>query len=75
MEIPRPPAKYDEADQANVRQIIAEADDDNLKRDADLEFSGDVAIIDRPRLVMVSADGTRWRVDIDNAGALSATAL
>lgn len=75
MDIPRPPSAYDEHDQAQLRQLIEEADGENLKRDTDLEFSGDNAITDRPRLVILSADGTRWRITIDNAGALSADAL
>lgn len=75
MDIPRPPSTYDEHDQAQFRQIVEDADADNLKRDAHLEFSGDDAITDRPWFVMVSADGTRWRITIDNMGVLDATAL
>jgi hypothetical protein len=75
MDIPRPPSTYDEADQAQLRQIIEDADAENVKRDTDMEFSGDDAITDRPRLVLLSADGTRWRITVDNAGAVSAAAL
>ena len=50
------------------RRQIEQADRENHKRGQDVEI-GD------GRLILTSPDGTRYSVEVDNAGNLSATAV
>ncbi len=69
MNLQPPPAHYDSADQAALRDALSVADQDNRKRLADVDLSNG------ERLILRSANGTRWSVSVSNAGALSAAAL
>jgi hypothetical protein len=64
VKLPVPPAAYDRADQAQVRGEIERADGLNAKRGAA-----------QPAILLSSPDGTTWKGVIDNAGALSWTAV
>jgi hypothetical protein len=66
MQLPRPSPSYDPQDQARTRSLITEADKQNLKRNADLDLSGQ-------RLILKSPDGSKWQIVVDNAGTLSTT--
>jgi hypothetical protein len=68
MKIPRPPAVYTNRYE-NQRNLILElADGSNLKKDLDIE-------IGNGRLILTSANGTRYQLVVSNAGALSTTAI
>jgi hypothetical protein len=47
---------------------IEQADALNHKRNADIE-------VGQGRLILTSPNGSRWSVEVDNAGAISATAI
>jgi hypothetical protein len=64
VKLPVAPAQYDPGDQARLRGALERADDQSLKRGVALPF-----------LLLASANGTVWKGVIDNAGALSWTAL
>ncbi len=62
------PALYNQADQAGLREALRRADRDNLKRDQDIALVAG-------RLILTAPGGGQWVVQVDDAGALSATAL
>lgn len=62
------PLAYSKAYQDEANRAAELADMGNHKRGRDVE-------IGPARLVLTSPDGTRWSVTVDNAGALSATAI
>jgi hypothetical protein len=68
MQLPRPSPSYDPQDQARTRSLITEADKQNLKRNADLDLTGQ-------RFILSSPNGSKWQVTVSNAGALVVTAL
>ncbi len=74
MSIANPPLQYSQADQAQMRAEIEREDKRNQKKGADIVFSGD-ATVKAPRLIGISPDGTRYRVLVDNAGAISTVAV
>lgn len=67
MNLAAAPAAYDRADQARVRQALQTADAENFKKRRDVELANG------ERLILESPDGSRWGVQVDNAGALSTT--
>ena len=68
MNLPRPPAQYDQQDEAQARALIEQADARNLKK------GGDV-VIKNNRLILTSPDGTQWSGTITDAGAVSWSSL
>lgn len=68
MILPRSPATYSPRDQNDIRATLEREDQQNLKRGTDIEIGA-------ASLILTSPDGERWAVVVDNAGALSATAL
>ena len=66
--LPKAPAKYDPLDQDNIRTELIDADSGTRKKGADVDILG-------ARLILRSPDGTRWNVTVDDAGAITATAL
>jgi hypothetical protein len=68
MKLQRPPPRYDERDQTDVRAKIEQADDENVKRNRDYEVGA-------ARIILKSPDGTRYAITVSNAGALSAVAM
>jgi hypothetical protein len=68
MKLPNPPTGYDRRDQAETRVLMERADYLNHKRNQDVEIGA-------ARLVLTSANGTRFSVVVSNAGVLSATAI
>jgi hypothetical protein len=69
MRLPVPPARYDASFEAQRNQFIEQADNQNLKRLADLE------VVAPQRLILRSPDGTKWQINVDNSGNLTATTL
>ena len=58
------PRQYDPLDQSKMRSAIEQADKDNLKRGAAVDY-----------LLLSKPDGTVGKLTVDNAGVLSWTAL
>jgi hypothetical protein len=66
--LPSPPLEYSNRYE-NQRNLVLElADRDNLKKNLDIE-------IGEGRLILTSANGTRYQVKVSDAGALSAVAV
>jgi hypothetical protein len=74
MRLSDPPFGYSKTDQAEMRRELMGADARNLKKGEDATYSGD-ANKTAPRLIIVSPNGTRYRLLVDNAGALSTVAV
>lgn len=68
MRLPPSPPIYRPEDDQTVRSMVQRADDENHKRNRDVEISPG-------RLILKSPDGTRWSIEVDNAGVVSATSL
>lgn len=68
MRLPAPSARYDSTNEAQTRREIERADAFNLKRGTQIETS-------ITPLILVSPDGSRFSLTVDNAGVLAATPL
>jgi hypothetical protein len=68
MNLPTPSIQYSEKDQAQTRNILELEDRNNHKRNRDVE-------IGTSRLILTSPNGTRYKIEVSNAGALSATSI
>jgi len=68
MSLPSPPEKYDRPDQMKTRSMLERMDRQNHKKGQDVEVAGGA------RLILSSPDGSRWSIEVDNAGAISAVA-
>lgn len=69
MKLPIPPGQYDAATERRRNAALEDEFRGVLRRGRDVEFSAG------ERLVLRSPDGSRWALTVDNAGAVSATAL
>jgi hypothetical protein len=69
MQLPRPARGYDANNEAQARDAIIRADAENYKRGRDVELAPG------QRLILRSAGGTRWKIEVDVAGLLSLTPL
>jgi hypothetical protein len=68
MNLPTPSLQYSEKDQVQTRNILELEDRNNHKRNRDVE-------IGTSRLILTSPNGTRYKVEVSNAGTLSATSI
>lgn len=68
MKLPNPPGVYSRLDQQEVRRQAELADQQNHKRNRDVE-------IGQARLILTAPNGTRYAITVSNAGALSAVAV
>lgn len=68
MRLPPAPATYAQEAEQTMRSLVQQADMQNHKRNRDVEISPG-------RLILKSPDGTRWSIEVDNAGVVSATSL
>lgn len=68
MNLPRPGQQFNQADEANARGILEQADAQNMKIRQDVNIS-------KRRLILQSPNGDLWSVVVSNAGALSTVAL
>jgi len=69
MSLPRAPGAYSKDDQDRFRKTLDQRDTENRKKQQDVEVAG------TERLILSSPNGSRWSVEVSNAGALSAVAL
>ena len=74
MNLPKPESAYSQQNEAAARADIEREDKRNMKIGMDIVFSGD-ASASHPRLIGVSPNGTRYRILINNAGAISTVAV
>ena len=74
MNLPKPEGRYSQQNEAAARAEIEREDKRNIKSGADIVFSGSAAD-SHPRLIGVSPNGTRYRILIDNAGAITTVAV
>lgn len=70
MNLPKPEPAYSQQNEAAARAEVEREDRRNIKLGGDIVFSGDVNAA-HPRLIGVSPNGTRYRILINNAGAVS----
>jgi len=68
MKLPIPKGRYDPRDEAQRNRLLEFADRLNHKQNQDVE-------IGEGRVILTSPNGTRYSVEVDNAGNLSATAV
>lgn len=68
LNLPQPSSGYDMQNESQARRLIAGADAANQKKANDV-------VIKTNRLILTSPDGTQWSGTIDNAGAVTWTAL
>jgi hypothetical protein len=69
MKLPTPGPRYDPQRQAQTHRALELEDEKNRKRGQHVELGPDEALILR------SPDGTRWKLLVDNLGALSTVQL
>ena len=69
MKLPFPPADYNRDTEAQRNLILEQADAKTFKRDADIEIKTP------QRLILVSPNGTKWKITVDNSGTLTAANL
>lgn len=68
MRLPNTPEKYLPSIEAHRNRAIELADKQNHKRNQDVE-------VGQGRLIITSPDGTRYSIEVDNSGNLSASAV
>jgi len=69
MILPNPPGTYLQAYFAPVLQQIARLLTTSYQKGSDVELNAD------QRLIIVSPNGTRYQIEVDNSGVLSASAV
>ena len=69
MRLPLPSINYAAQIESFRNQTIEQADAQNLKNNKDIE------IADGQRIILRSANGTRYKIVVSNAGVLSASAI
>lgn len=69
MKLPVASATYDQSRENLRNQMLEIADRMNVKRSETIE------VRDPQLLVLVSPNGTKWKITVSNAGAITATAL
>lgn len=68
MKLPEPSSAYSRDDQREVRRQVEQADQQNHKRNRDIEVGGG-------RVILTSPNGTRYALAVSNTGTLSAVAV
>jgi hypothetical protein len=68
MKLPASRPTYTQVDDQTARSVLERADAENHKRNRDIEVSPG-------RLIIKSPNGTRYTIEVSNAGVISATAL
>ena len=68
MKLPASRPTYTQVDDQTARSVVERADAENHKRNRDIEVSPG-------RLIIKSPNGTRYTIEVSNAGVISATAL
>lgn len=68
--LPKAPTKYEQKNEQDTRSQIVAEDLKNLKKNSDID-PGSSSV----GLILKSPNGTRWRLTIDNTGALIPVSL
>ena len=68
MILPTPSQSYDPMIQSEINRAIELGDTQNLKKDGDLE-------VGNGRIVLTSANGTRYKLTVDNSGNLGTATI
>lgn len=68
MILPTPSQAYDPMIQSEINRAIELGDSQNLKKDGDLE-------VGNGRVVLTSANGTRFKLTVDNSGNLGTATI
>lgn len=68
MKLTNAPASYSQRDQQDVRRTMELEDQQNHKRNRDVE-------IGEARLILTSPNGTRYSISVSNAGVISTVAV
>jgi len=68
MILPTPSQSYDPIIQSEINRSIELGDSQNLKKDGDLE-------VGNGRIVLTSANGTRYKLTVDNSGNLGTATI
>ena len=68
MILPTPSRSYDSMIQSEINRAIELGDSQNLKKDGDLE-------VGNGRVVLTSANGTRYKLTVDNSGNLGTATI
>ena len=68
MNLGRPPAQYDAAEQAQLRAEL-------MREDARNQKTGKNVDLRNAKLILTAPNGTRYQVTVSNSGVLSAVAL
>jgi len=68
MILPTPSQAYDPMIQSEINRAIELGDTQNLKKDGDLE-------VGNGRIVLTSANGTRYKLTVDNSGNLGTATI
>jgi len=69
MKLPLPGPAYEQSRENLRNQMLELADKMNIKRSETIE------VRDPQLLVLVSPDGTKWKITVSNAGVIAATAI
>jgi len=69
MILPNPPGTYLQSYFAPILQQIAKLLTTSYQKGSDVELNAD------QRLIIVSPNGTRYQIEVDNSGVLSASAV
>jgi len=69
MNLPSAPHKYDRAHTQQMLEEIRRSDSENFKSGRDVRLERG------ERLILRSPNGTRFKITVDNAGVISATAI
>jgi len=67
MNLPKPSAQYDAANETQTRSAIEREDARNLKKGGNI-------LVGKSALVLTAPDGSLWRITVADAGVLSAVA-
>lgn len=68
MRLPTPGGNFDQRAETQRNLLIEQADDLNRKKNQDIELRNE-------RLILQSPDGTRFKLQVDNSGNLSASSI
>ena len=68
MRLPTAGSNFDQRAETQRNLLIEQADDLNRKKNQDIELRNE-------RLILQSPDGTRFKLQVDNSGNLSASSI
>jgi len=68
MRLPTPGSNFDQRAETQRNLLIEQADELNRKKNQDIELRNE-------RLILQSPDGTRFKLQVDNSGNLSASSI